>query len=272
MSRQKAVPYSIAAGADMFLFARNLQEDFEYMLAGIKEGIITANRLDEAVTRIIATKAALGLHKGVVSPDEETALAIVGCHQHKEWARECADKAITLVKEEPGVLPLNTTRYKKILFYPLEPETGGGGPYQVIAACGRVKALLEKEGFEVEVFTPQPGMEGRTRRSSEITERYDLIVYVANYVTKSNQTAVRIEWAQPMGANCAHYANDVPTIFISLENPYHLLDVPRMKTFINTYNSDQVVIEALIEKLMGRSAFIGHSPVDPFCGKWDARL
>lgn len=32
------------------------------MLKGIEEGIITPERLDEAVTRVLALKAALGLH------------------------------------------------------------------------------------------------------------------------------------------------------------------------------------------------------------------
>ena len=90
--------------------------------------------------------------------------------------------------------------------------------------------------------------------------------------TKSNQTAVRIEWQQPMGANCPHYINSIPTIFISVENPYHLQDVPRVKTFINAYYSDSRVLKALVEKLMGRDSFRGTSPIDPFCGKWDARL
>ena len=41
MSRRRAVPESIARGADMFLFARNLEEDYGFMLQGIKDGIIT---------------------------------------------------------------------------------------------------------------------------------------------------------------------------------------------------------------------------------------
>jgi beta-N-acetylhexosaminidase len=76
----------------------------------------------------------------------------------------------------------------------------------------------------------------------------------------------------PMGANVPIFINSVPTVFISVENPYHLLDVPRVKTFINTYASTDTVMEALIEKLTGRSEFKGVSPVDAFCGLWDARL
>lgn len=271
MDRKQAVPYSVAAGADMFLFARNLDEDYQYMLDGVNENIITSERLDEAVTRILATKAALGLHKGIKQLAYGEAANIIGSEQHLEWSRECADKSITLVKEEQGTLPLSLDKYQKILFYPVE-SPGGESIYATIPVCNKVKEQLEREGFEVEVFEPYGGSEGRTKRYDEVLLKYDLILYVANLATKSNQTTVRIEWQQPMGANCPHYINVVPSIFISLENPYHLLDVPRIKTFINTYNSNDRVISELIEKLMGRSAFKGKNPVDPFCGRWDTRL
>jgi beta-N-acetylhexosaminidase len=101
---------------------------------------------------------------------------------------------------------------------------------------------------------------------------HDLIIYVANLSTKSNQTAVRIEWAQPMGANVPIYLSVIPTVFISLENPYHLQDVPRIRTFINTYGSSETILDSLVDKLTGRTAFTGKSPVDAFCGMWDTRL
>lgn len=271
MSRKDAVPFSIANGADMFLFARNLKEDYEFMLDGVRRHIITSERLDEAVSRILAVKAALNLENDRTLSIEK-AEQIVGCDKHKKWAAECADEAITLVKEEPGVLPLTKEKYKRILFYPIESE-GGFAIYKSKTGIGeRVMDELREKGFEVDTFHSMSGMEGRTIPTTDITEKYDLIIYIASLSTKSNQTAVRIEWAQPMGANCMHFKNDVPTIFISLENPYHLLDVPRVKTYINTYNSNEILLKELVKKLLGESEFKGHSPVDPFCGKWDAHL
>ena len=272
MSRRRAVPESIARGCDMFLFARNLAEDFGFMLDGIREGIITPERLDEAVTRILATKAALGLHKGVPAISLEEAEKVVGCAQHQAWAEECADRGITLVKEQQGVLPITPERYKRILFYTIEPPAGGESSYRVTPACKKVRDLLEAEGFEIDDFVPQPYGEGFTTRYQEIIDKYDLILYVANLSTKSNQTVVRIEWKQPMGADCGHYINDIPTVFVSLENPYHLLDFPRVKTYINCYSNNDHCIKQVVEKLMGRSEFKGVSPVDAFCGKWDAHL
>lgn len=271
MPRREAVPRTIAIGIDMFLFCRNLEEDYGFMLDGVKQGIITPERLDEAVTRILATKAALGLHRRSEKLDVTQARAIVGCEAHRQAARNCADHAITLVKEQPGVLPITPTRYKRILFYPIEGK-GGFSQYRMLDACDKIVDGMRARGFDVTVFQPSAGNEGDLPPTTEIIDQYDLILYVANLATKSNQTSVRIEWAQPMGANCMHYMNDVPTVFVSVENPYHLLDVPRVKTYINTYSANPEALESLLDKLMGVSPFSGCNPVDPFCGKWDTRL
>ena len=134
------------------------------------------------------------------------------------------------------------------------------------------KEKLEKEGFEVDVFDKSKGMEGMMRRYDEVVDKYDLVIYFCALLTKSNQSTVRIKWAEPFGADAPIYVPSIPTIFISTENPYHLLDVPRVKTFINGYTNTEAVIDAIVEKLMGRSEFKGKSPVDVFCGRWDTRL
>lgn len=242
------------------------------MMDGIENGTITPERLDDAVTRILATKAALGLHRGLKPIAVAEAKKVIACAEHQGWSKECADKSVTLVKEEEGVLPLSPQKYKKVLFYPVEADAGISIYTVRLGVCKDVMERLIAEGFDVEEFVPSIGFEGKVPPPTDVTEKYDLIIYVANLSTKSNQTTVRIEWVQPLGANCPHYLNDVPAVFISVENPYHLLDVPRVKTFINTYNSNDNVLDALIEKLMGRSEFKGTSPVDPFCGKWDTHL
>ena len=41
MDRRVAVPRAIAAGCDMFLFTKNIDEDYGYMKAGLENGILT---------------------------------------------------------------------------------------------------------------------------------------------------------------------------------------------------------------------------------------
>lgn len=273
MAREKSVPLSIAAGCDMFLFTKNMDEDFEYMRKGVENGVITQERLHDALTKILALKAALKLHKkqadGTILPNLDKANKYRG--EHKKWAQEVADKAITLVKEQKGVLPLTPAKYKKVLLYPIESEAGFA--YSVrTGAADLFKDALVKEGFDVDVFQPAQGFEGMMTGFRDMAEKYDLMLYIANMGTRSNQTTIRIEWAMPMGANVPIFVETVPTVFVSIENPYHLIDAPRVKTFINTYASTDTMLEALMDKLTGRSAFKGTNPVDPFCGMWDTKL
>jgi beta-N-acetylhexosaminidase len=269
MDRKEGVPRTIAAGCDMFLFAKNLEEDLQYMSEGVKNGIITKERLDDAVTKILATKAALNLNKKDLSPKPEKYNKVLGNPEFKAIEKECADRAITLVKNNQNILPISTEKHKKILYYPI--DSTGISLIPAGSSTERLYEMLRERGYNVDKFTPPAGLEGMTARYDHFKE-YDLMIYVAALATKSNQTTVRIEWQQPMCANAPLYINAVPTIFISLENPYHLIDVPRVKTYINTYGSSEAIFESLIDKLEGKSEFKGISPVDAFCGKWDTRL
>lgn len=272
MKREKAVPYSIAAGCDMFLFTADLEEDVRFMKEGVKKGILNKERLDEAVTRILAFKASLKLHKqqaeGNLVPDED-ALKALGCSEHKKWAKECADKAITLVKDTQELLPLTIDKHQRILLF-IKGDIGG---YMDVG--GGVSSLfielMEKEGFNITSHDYSEVHEDDLRNPpSYYTERYDLILYFASLKTASNQTVVRINWGQPMGFDVPKYIEDIPTAFISVDNPYHLQDVPMVKTFINGYTSSEYIIRAMVDKLLGKSQFKGINPVDPYCGYWDA--
>lgn len=276
MDRSLAVPATIMAGCDMFLFSKNVDEDFEYMTAGVKDGRITKERLDDAVTRILALKAALKLPEkkanGTLIPNYEEAKKIVGCEEHKAIARECADRAITLVKNKEDIFPLDPKKLKRVLLYPIVSGENALGYQGGEDVTDMMKTALEKEGFEVDVFAPKLVFEGQIPRFDEMKQKYDLMIYAANLVTKSNQTTVRIEWAQPMGANCPIYMSTIPTIFISFANPYHLIDAPRVRTYINAYKFKQLNVNAVIDKMLGRSEFKGIDPVDSFCGMWDTHL
>ncbi|WP_062516449.1 glycoside hydrolase family 3 protein [Demequina gelatinilytica] len=271
LPRRDAVPRVIAAGCDMFLFTKNLEEDFAFMREGLANGVITPQRLDEAVTRILALKASLGLHTSDNLPLADAAERIATADAARV-AETVAAESITLVKEEPGVLPISAERYPRVMVYDLEQgenDFGNGGKAGTI---DRFVTMLEEAGHQVDRFVPGGGWEGLAAPTSDITENYDLIVYVANMATKSNQTVVRIEWASPMGANVPAYVPTVPTVFVSLENPYHLLDVPRVRTYINAYGSSPAVLDAVLAALQGATEFTGTSPVDAFCGRWDTRL
>ena len=109
----------------MILFNKDLSEDIGFLKEGLKSGLLTNERLDEAVLRILATKASLGLHvkqrEGRLVPSED-AIGIVGCSEHKSFAKEVADKAITLVRDEKALLPVSPGKYKRIYLNVIDKE------------------------------------------------------------------------------------------------------------------------------------------------------
>ena len=289
MKREMAVPTAIAAGCDMLLFTKNMEEDILFMHQGYQKGILTDQRLNEAVTRILATKAALKLHEKQASntlvPSEE-ALSVLQTDRHIQWAKECADKGITLVKNIDNILPLNPSKHKRVYLNILEDKDDLDTPLRT-----KIKAMLEAEGFEVSIRNRDFNVDmagllsgnpdARTlevisevgSKVSDFTDKYDLAIYVANIETASNNTVVRISWKglAGMGDDVPWFAAEIPTVFVSLANPYHLLDVPMVQAYVNAYTNNEYVLESLMDKLMGRSEFKGKSPVDAFCGREDTK-
>ena len=261
---------SIECGCDMFLFNKNIDEDFVIMKKGYDNGILSDERLEEAVKRILATKAALKLpekkEEGTLVPTKE-ALEILNCETHDTWAKECADEGVTLVKDTQNLLPLNPSKQRKVLL-----EIMGDFDSNKRVTNSFVKKL-EEEGFEVTVYKNE-GFEVMNDSVESFKSRYDLVMYIGNIETASNKTVSRLNWHTMfgLGNNMPWMVHEVPVMFISVGNPYHLLDAPMIKTFINGYCNSEYVINAVIEKIMGRSEFKGKSPIDPFCGKIDTRL
>ena len=136
------------------------------------------------------------------------------------------------------------------------------------------RKLMEEKGFELIDFQPDslPGGLINESRVSEIREKYDLILYFATCDVKSNQKDIRIGWSSFLGGDTPKFVREIPTVFISMSNPYHLADVPMVSTYINTYSPCAFSVEELVKKLTGESGFTGDNPVDPFCGLWDTRL
>lgn len=285
MPREKAIPAAIAAGADMILFNKDLEEDFGFLMSGLKNGALSEARLDEAVTRILATKAALGLHKkkcdGTIVPGED-ALCVVGCAEHRAWAKEVAQNAVTLVKDTQNLLPLSPEKFHRVYLNVIQRDMDPEHPFVT-----RWKELFEKEGFEVTVrdrrvsITVQDYMTDSLSREkaalmyemyrsvTEAKESYDLYVYICNMENASNNTTLRLNWnvAFGLGDDAPWLTQEVPVMMISTAYPYHLFDAPMVKTYINAYSGKQEFCEAVMERIMGRAKFTGVSPVDPFCGK-----
>ncbi|MDN4610305.1 glycoside hydrolase family 3 protein [Arthrobacter burdickii] len=283
--RRDLVPETIAAGCDMFLFFRNPAEDFRYMLDGYRTGVLTEQRLHDALRRILGLKASLGLHRTpadqLVPPVE--ALGVIGSEAHRAVAADIADKTVTLVKDTACNLPISPATHRRIRLYGIS----GGADFtraDPLAYLDTVKEELEAAGFEVHLFRTagqrqaagETGMNFMRIMAEEATDdyadKYDAAFVFANVKGFAQEAAIRIKWSTPLAAEIPWYATEVPTVFVSLNQPNHLIDVPMVRTAIHAHAASREAIRATIAKIQGTSAFQGTFNENVFCDSFDTRL
>jgi beta-N-acetylhexosaminidase len=277
MKRSEFIPGAIEAGCDLILYYRDKDEDIQFMHDGIKNGLVSMERIDEAVTRVLAFKAMLKLHikqkEGTLLPPKE-GISCVGSPEHWKKAKEIYDRSITLVKNTRDQLPITPETHPRIMLYGVYNELPFGGQKKNVRDM--MKDSLEAAGFKVSTFDTTPDQNGRILLSrstiGEFVSSYDAVIVVASVNGFSQSNERRLHWKVPMGPDIPWYVTELPTVFISLANPFHLIDVPMVPTFINAYNENEMVVDLVVEKIMGRSEFKGTSPVDAFCDAWDTRL
>jgi len=259
--RDETLPELIIAGCDVILFSDDPNADLMRLVKAVADGRLTQERVDEAVTRILALKAALGLHKAREALNFEGARAKVATADSRALARDVTERAVTLVKDVPGLLPLSKEKHKRVLVY----STGSVQPFAPEPIPLTLPAMLEAEGFAVTLFTPDLAVNPAD---------YDLVLYLLSEETLLTRGRIFLDWKRltgtVYGAMRRHW-HDVPTLMVSLGFPYYLHDAPRVGTYVNAYGSSDEFQAAVLETLLGRKPFVGKSPVDPFCGSEQGR-
>lgn len=271
MRREDYVPLSIAAGCDMFLFFNDIEEDIMFMMNGYKNGVITEERMTDALRRILGLKAKLNLHlkqaEGTLLKDKSE-LEVIGCEEHLEMRADAADKGITLVKDTQNNLPINPETHHRIRLYYLEGEKAMNVSSEDNALEFFVEEL-ERRGYEVTINDGHTRVKGKTL---EYRENVDFALIVSNVAGYGAENNYRIKWKTAMSNEVPWYVWEVPTVFVSLNFTTHLHDATMVKTFVNAYHNNEETIRQVIDKLEGKSEFKGTPNENVWANKWQAKL
>lgn len=281
MPRKDYIPGVVAAGCDMVLFFNDPKEDIDYVRQALRNGVITQERLEDAVLRILGLKAKLGLNN-LTFPKKED-LACVGSLEHHEKAKMAADESITLVKDTQNVLPLDPSKRKNLRLYFIE-----SAPVSLLNGADKAKARLVKEledaGFnvtapkdyyELEMEKQSPFNKFRVmghESREEFKKNTDVVLFVVNMKGYAQTNNVRLCYDASHSAQNPWFASEVPTVAVSLNYTNHLYDLPMMKTYINAYCDSPEYLHALVEKLTGKSEFKGQYNDLVWCDRWETRL
>ena len=294
MKRADMLPAAINAGCDMFLFFNDPAEDFATMLNAYLSGIISEERIVEALTRILGLKAAKGMHKAdwaLTATDEELA-AVLANEEYKSYAPAVSKDALTLVKyKDEGVLPIAPEKYKRIMIVNIKGAdtamgklmTLMGGPNRKTPAQ-RFCEKLQAKGFDAFLYeSPLDKMLKEVEQGkpfnmnlyfagknaiSEFTSQQDMVISFFD-VAGGHPTFGMSKG----GGEIPWYVHELPVIGISVNKPTMLADAPMLRTYINTYDSSEHTLDALVDALLtGPEAFKGIDPIDSYCGMFDTHM
>lgn len=296
MKRSDVLPAAIAAGVDMFLFFNEMEEDFASMKQGVLDGRISEERLDDALHRILALKAHMGLHrkaKNEIVPPLEKLHETVGCREHIEMQKEISDRSVTLVKyKDKDVLPLTPQKYKRIMIVHVKGLSAPGLGTLFAAKSSPAEALRDRlaaRGFDAFIYESpldqmmKEAQEGKKPDLNmyfagktpikEFRENQDLIITLVDIAGGFQPVARPAFGMTKGGGEIPWYVFELPVVVIGTGHPFVLADIPQARTYINTYDSKDSTLDALVKKLMtGEEAFTGKDPVDSFCGIFDTRI
>jgi len=146
-----AARIALMAGVDMGMQSGLFMD---YIPDLVARGDVPIARVDQAVRRVLMTKAALGLFENPYrGTDPVRERAIVGSREHHDLAREAGRKSIVLLKNEGGLLPLKSQGQKIALIGPFGSDVDNVfGPWTIWGDESRRVSL--EAGFRAAMQNP----------------------------------------------------------------------------------------------------------------------
>lgn len=247
---EKAAVLAVEAGADMLLSSHTLEFQIQLrnaLVKAVETCVISEERIDQSVERILALKRKYNLEARRVA-DMDAVRSQVGHPDILSLEREIAEKAITVVRNEDGVLPLKADETAKVAVIGMHPST------DLFAATIREhNPNSDCMRMSVEPTQEQLAeMDALVKSSSAVV----LITCPREPWTKG----LVDEETQTMIVNRV-LDSGVPAVVVAAREPYGLKRYPNARTAMTTYGYPAVSIRAAVDVIFGRVKPLGRLPV-----------
>jgi len=255
-TQEEAAVRALEAGADMLLKPADIDASFRGVLAAVKTGRITEQRVEESARKILAAKYDLGLvDQRITSID--TIDRVVGSPDVAKLATEIAEHAVTLVRDEDKLVPLKNLRPDARVFN-LAVTNGDDRSWVTNAFVSKLK----RSGVKVEtVVLDERSTDQDVQKVMEKAKSADLVLASLYGRVRSGQaSSVGIPDA---GAHAlsALIAAKAPIVGISFGNPYLLQSFPGLRTYIVAYGDMPSLQQAVARALVGEIDVAGKLPI-----------
>jgi beta-N-acetylhexosaminidase len=206
---------------------------------------------------VLAAKYDLGLVKQRITPIEAIDMNVAG-NQSMELAREIAEHAITLVRNDDKLVPLNSLKRNARVFN-LAITNGDDRLWIANAFSG---AIANLSGRQVEtVVLDDRSTDAEVQKALEQAKGADLVIASLYGRVRTGQ-ARSVGLPEP-GAKAlsALISSQLPLVGISFGNPYLLQSFPELRTYVVAYGDMPSLQQAAARALLGEIDITGKLPI-----------
>ena len=180
-------------------------------------------------------------------------LDVVGCSDHQALAAELAQRSITLVRNDDGLLPLRLAADARVAVVQTIPADLTPADTSSTVRPTLASALRRRIPGVEEILLPAVPGEADIAGLGERLAAVDLVV-VGTFSAHLQPAQVALA--------AAVLASGRPTVTVALRTPWDLLAYPSARTHVCTYGILPPSMEALAAALLGEAPFAGRLPVE----------
>lgn len=232
---------ALVAGADILLMPPDPEAAIDAVVRAVKQGRLTAQRIEESAAKVAAAKTKLGIAANrEVDPDKlNTVLASPAMEAD---ARKVAQRALTLVRNDRGMLPVAaqgacafvlTDNRRNLLGMRFADEFKARVPGVIVR---HLDAEMTEGAFR-DAFEPVPQCKA---------------VYVAWFPQRSEVAEAFVEHLT---------TGPAPVALISFADPYRIRRFPNVAAYIAAFSSVPMSEVAAVQAMFGEVPFAGKMPV-----------
>jgi len=248
---------AVKAGADILLKPSDPTRAINAVVAAVEKGEITRARIDSAVRHILELKVRSGAVAAPIS-SLENIREIVGSPENRALSRDIAKRAITLIRDREGLIPLRGDPGMMLLVeYAPETEIKVGRSCRPAMRGAGGKSGTSRAAAVVRIT---PGANAQQLDSIAKLAANASKVVVAAYVRRVEGEG-RVAVPQPIASWIDSVAQRRPTVVVSFGNPYLIRQFPSVGTYVNTYGVSESLECAAASAIFGAAPITGKSPV-----------
>lgn len=241
------------AGADILEKPADVDAMIDGLVAAVKSGRITQDRLDASVRKILAWKYQLGLARQKITPIDQIDKIVSG-KESEALAEEIAAKAITLVRNDESAIPLDKTKRVAVLGL----SNGFDGESTMFSLIRGLRQAGVR--FDAALLQDNSSPE-QIARAREIASRADIVI--AAMFGRVRSGAKNSVGVPESGAAILNdlLATNKKVIGVSYGNPYILTSFPQLKTYIVAYGDMSELQLASVKAMYGLQDITGRLPI-----------